>query len=84
MLVDAELNLLRNENVEPEVEQGTDTTVVRLGNDQNKFPGTSRPMQNSSWEIKVNAKPELTFKSVVLMGENELDFRGLDVKEVTL
>jgi len=82
MLVDAELNLLRNENVDPVVEQGTDSATIRLDNNSNSFPGTSRPMQNSSWVIKVNAKPVLTAKSVVLMGENDLDFRGLKIKEV--
>ncbi len=59
-LVDAKLNLLRNEKVEPVVQQKSDSTVIDLANSKTVFPGTSRPVQNSTWKIAVNANPVLS------------------------
>ncbi len=81
-LVDAKLNLLRNEKVEPVVQQKSDSTVIDLANSKTVFPGTSRPVQNSTWKIAVNANPVLSLQSKVIMGENRLDLRGLNMKEL--
>lgn len=82
-LVDATLNLLKNEKVEPVVQQGADSTTIDLSNSKTVFPGTSRPVQNSTWKIAVNSRPALSLQSKVVMGENRLDLRGLNVKELT-
>ncbi len=81
-LVDARLNLLRNEKMEPMVETGNDSVTIHFGTDRNNFPGTSRPLNNSEWHIKVHPDTTLSVNSVVVMGENKLDFRGLDVDQV--
>lgn len=81
-LLDAKLNLLKNEYIEPVVEKKNGSAVINLEDTKNMFPGTSRPVQNSAWKIRVNAKPELTLRSEVVMGEARYDLRGLSVDQV--
>ncbi|HEX7555787.1 MAG TPA: DUF5668 domain-containing protein [Leptolinea sp.] len=83
MLVQGKLNLLRNEEVEPVVQHNADSTEIDLSNSKSVFPGTSRPLQNSSWKFAIHEKPALTLHSKVIMGENRLDLRGLNVKEMS-
>ncbi|GAP20638.1 LiaF transmembrane domain-containing protein [Leptolinea tardivitalis] len=81
-LVKARLNLLKNETVEPVIQQNADSTEIDLEDNKTLFPGTSRPVQNLAWEIAVNPKPLLILKSKIAMGENNLDLRDLNVKEL--
>jgi len=82
LLMDGEFNLLKNEKLEPSVEQNATGVVIDLDTGGNAFPGAMRPSQSASWKIKVNPEPELTLRSKVAMGENRLDLRGLTVKDV--
>jgi hypothetical protein len=82
LLLDGEFNLLKNEKLEPSVEQNSDGTVIDLDTGGNAFPGVMRPSQSASWKIKVNPEPELALRSKVAMGENRLDLRGLTVGDV--
>ena len=82
-LIDAELNLLKNENLEPAVSHKADTAIIDLNTGRNDFPGIARPAQNASWKIKVNPDPTLSIRSSLTMGETQLDLRGLKVKDVT-
>jgi hypothetical protein len=81
-LLDGEFNLLKNENLEPSVEQKANGVVVNLDTNSNTFPGAIRPSQSAYWKIKVNPEPELTLNSKVTVGESRLDLRGLAVKDV--
>ncbi len=81
-LMDARLNLLKNEHVEPVVERKNATAVITLEDLKNSFPATSRPVENSAWKIKVNARPELSLNSEVVMGESRYDLRGLTVDQI--
>lgn len=81
-LVDAKLNLTRNEVMEPEVELGESSAFIRLATDKRSFPGASRASNSAEWEIKVHIEPELTLKSVVIVGENSIDIRGLDAENI--
>jgi hypothetical protein len=81
-LLEGEFNLLKNEKLEPTVEQKTGSAVITLDTGGNAFPGAMRPSQSAAWKIKVNPQPELTLRSKVVMGETRLDLRGLTVKDV--
>lgn len=82
-LVEAKLNLLKNEYVEPVVESKPDSSIVTIENSKDLIPGVSRPVHNSAWEIAVNPRPALSLKSEVVVGSNHMDLRGLNVNEVT-
>jgi len=82
-LLDAKLNLIKNEKVDPVIEQKPGTVVIVLANANDTFPGSSRPAQSAAWKLAVNPNPELTLHSKVVMGETDLDLRGLNVKEIT-
>ncbi len=82
LLLDGEFNLLKNEKMEPSVEQDADSAEISFDTGKNAFPGAVWPSQNSSWKIKVHPEPELTLDTEVAMGETRLDLRGLTVKEV--
>ena len=82
LLVQGKINLLRNEKMEPKVEKSTSTTLVEIKNDESSFPGSSRPSENSAWQFAVNQKPALTLNSKVIMGENQIDVRGLNLKSL--
>jgi hypothetical protein len=79
VLVDGKINLLRNENVEPVVEQSSAKTLIEVKDDASTFPGTSRPYENSSWLFTINPKPALSMSSKVIFGENKIDTRGLNL-----
>lgn len=81
-LVQGKINLLRNEKFEPTVEKSTSSTLVEVKNDESTFPGTSRPSENSAWQFAINEKPVLTLNSKVIMGENQIDVRGLNLKSL--
>lgn len=81
-LLEGEFNLLKNEKLEPSVEQKTGSAVIALDTGGNSFPGMVRPSQSAAWKIKVNPQPELTVRSKMAMGDTRLDLRGLTVKEV--
>jgi hypothetical protein len=82
-LLDGEFNLLKNEKLEPSVEQKSNGSIVTLDTSGNAFPGMVRPSQNAAWKIKVNPAPELSVRSKLAMGETRLDLRGLTVKDVS-
>ena len=82
LLLNGEFNLLKNEKMEPSVEQESDSAEISFNSGKNTFPGAIWPSQNSSWKIKVHPEPELTLDTEVAMGETRLDLRGLTVKDV--
>lgn len=79
-LIQGKINLLRNEKVEPVVERSASKTLVEVKNDASAFPGTSRPYENSAWQFAINQKPALSLTSKVIMGENQIDVRGLNLE----
>ncbi len=81
-LVEAQLDLARNEVMEPQVELSQKSAFIRLASDRNNFPGVSRQSVGSEWEIRVHPEPELTAKSVLVMGESSLDLRGMNVETI--
>jgi hypothetical protein len=83
-LIQGKMNLLRNEIVQPVVEQSTSGTLVEIKNNASTFPGATRPSENSTWEFKVNPKPELDLTSKVIFGENQIDTRRLNLDKLTV
>jgi hypothetical protein len=79
-LVQGKINLLRNEKAEPVVERATSRALVEIKNNESSFPGTSSSSENSAWHFSINQKPALTLDSKVVMGENKIDVRGLNLK----
>lgn len=81
-LVEAQLDLVRNEILDPKVELSKNSAHIRLVTDHNNFPGMSRQSTGSEWVIKVHPEPELSAKSVLVVGENFLDLRGLNIENL--
>lgn len=82
LLLKGEFNLLKNEKMQPSVEQDADSAKIRFDTGKNAFPGAIWPSQNSTWKIKVNPEPKLMLKTNLAMGETRLDLRELAVTEV--
>jgi hypothetical protein len=81
-LIQGKIYLLRNERMEPVVERSPSETLVEIKNDASAFPGTSKPTENSAWVFAINEEPELGLSSKVIMGENQIDTRGLNLDQL--
>ncbi|MEI8132481.1 MAG: DUF5668 domain-containing protein [Leptolinea sp.] len=81
-IIQGKITLLRNEKMTPIVEHSSATTLIEVKNDTSTFPGTSRPYENSAWQFAINQKPALTLSSKVIMGENQIDTRGLNLEKM--